>query len=323
MTASDPLLVLTDADVSRLPLDVGSVRAAVHDAFRLYSQGRVRCQDKSSIAIAPGHAFQSLLAVDTQRNYAALKWVGMVPPGGAAKVNINASLLLSDVQTGELRCLMDARRATALRTAGMTAVAAQYLARKDSASIGFVGAGVQAESHLHALADILPALRLVRVNSAPAASADKFAEKCRVAGFEAMVCSAEDAVSQSDVVVTTVPLAPNFVPFIDPAWIGPGAFVAAIDLGRSWIHDGLSQADLTIVDENAMKHYAKPGNFIPALEHAEASLADLVGGQHPGRATRDQRVMLFSSGSAVGDLAIATLIYERAMATGAGKQLDF
>jgi alanine dehydrogenase len=321
MTSASPLLTLSDADVCGLALDVRSVRSTIQKAFQLYAEGKVRCEPKTSIAIAPGHAFQSLVAVDTQHNYAALKWVGMIPPGGAAKININASLLLSDTHTGQLRCLMDARRATALRTAGMSAVAAQFLARPDSTSIGFVGAGVQAESHLLALAEAMPSLRHVYVNSIPPNSAERFAQRSRELGFEATVCTNQEALAQSDIVVTTVPLTANFEPFIEAGWIRPGAFVIAVDLGRSWKHEGLSDVDVTVVDEEAMKHYAKPGNFIPPLSHAHATLADLAGGRHRGRGNPQERIMLFSSGSAVADLAIAMLIYERAVAGGAGTHI--
>ncbi|MGF6178853.1 ornithine cyclodeaminase family protein [Ensifer sp. 4252] len=321
MSAHPQLLYLTDVDVTALDLDVRSVRQAIKDTFRLYAVKKVRCEPKSSIFLDEGHAFQSLAAVDTERGCAALKWVGMVPRGGATAVNINASILLSDAPSGQLRCLMDARHATALRTAGMTAVAADFLASKDSEAIGFVGAGIQAEGHLAALADLLPFLRNVYVNSGPGPISAGFAERCRALGFEPIEKSVREVVSQSDVVVTTVPLRRNFEPFIDAAWIRPGAFVAAIDLGRPWIHAGLKQLDLTVVDEETMKHYAKPGNFVPSLDHAGATLVDLVGGRHKGRKGPQERVMLFSSGSAVADLAIAMLIHERALAKGIGMPL--
>ena len=321
MSLVAPLLYLTDENVRALNLDVGSVRLAVGEAFALYSQGSMRCEPKTSIWLGAGHAFQSLAAVDTQRNFAAVKWVGMVPPGGAAKVNINASLLLSDTLTGQLRCLMDARSATALRTAGMSAVAAQYLARQDSVSVGFIGAGVQAESHLLALADALPSLRTAYVHSLPSTGAERFADRAMALGFEAATVSAQEAVSQSDIVVTTVPLAPGFEPVLEAEWVRPGAFVIAVDLGRSWKHEGLSEIDLTVVDEEAMRYAAKPGNFVPSLEHAHASLADLAAGRHPGRSDPAEKIMLFSSGSAIADLAIAMLIYERALAEGIGTKL--
>jgi alanine dehydrogenase len=321
MAAEYTLLYLTDADVCALELDVGSVRAAVHQAFREDSAGKLSREPKTSISIGPGHSFQSLAAVDASRGFAVLKWVGIVPPGGAAAVNISASILLSDVSTGRLRCLMDGRRATALRTAGMTAVAAQYLARKDSISIGFVGAGIQAESHLYALADVLPCLRTVYVTSATTHSAERLAQRSRELGYEAIATTAQDTVEQSDVVVTTVPTVPGFRPFVDAAWLQPGAFAAAVDLGRSWKHAGLAAVDVTIVDEDAMRHYGKCGNFVPELQYAHATITDLAGGRHCGRAGAQERIMLFASGSAVADLAIAELIYERAVAQRAGTQL--
>ena len=82
MSAGDPLLYLSDADVSALDLGVHSVRPAIQDAFRLYGDGRLRSEPKTSIWIGPGHAFQSLAVVDTQRGLAALKWIGMVPQAG-------------------------------------------------------------------------------------------------------------------------------------------------------------------------------------------------------------------------------------------------
>lgn len=321
MPTEETLLHLTDADICGLNLDVASVRDAIDRAFLGSSQGLLRTEPKTSISIGPGHAFQSLVAVDTQRRFAALKWVGMVPPGGAAKVNINASILLSDAASGQLRCLMDGRRATALRTAGMTAVAAKHLARKDSTSIGFIGAGVQAHGHLPALKEVLPSLRTASIHGGASGSSERLAESARALGLEATVTGARETLSQSDIVVTTVPVGPNFEPFLDAAWIRPGAFVAAIDLGRSWRHEGLRGLELTVVDDEAMKHYAKPGNLVPDLHHAEATLADLVGKRHPGRADDQQRVMLVSSGSGVADLAIAVLIYERALAKGAGTRL--
>lgn len=321
MTSGDRLLYLTDTDVAALKLDVGAVRLAVQDAFQRYAEGELRCEPKTSIMIKPGHAFQSLAAVDVGRNFAAVKWVGMVPPGGAATANINANLLLSDVQTGRMCCLMDAKRATALRTAGMSAVAASFLARKDSARIGFVGAGVQAESHLHAFAELLPSLRSVSVNSVPGPTAERFADRARTLGFEAKIATAEEVVRDSDVVITTVPLVPDFEPFIDAAWIQPGAFVVAVDLGRSWKHAGLADIDLTVVDEDAMRRSARPGNFIPPLDYAQATLVDLVSGRHRGRTHEAERTSMFSSGSAVADLAVAVLIYERALAEGVGAQL--
>jgi len=314
-------LHLTDKDIAALELEVGEVRQVIHDAFVAYSAGELHTAPKASIRIGPGHAFQSLMAVDARKQVAAVKWIAVVPPSDMPALNINASILLSDTASGRLRCIMDGRRATVLRTAGMTAAAARYLARKDSATIGFIGAGAQAEGHLAALAALLPSLKAVHVNSGASNSATRFADRCRKLGFSARVGDVREILAQSDIVVTTVPLKPDFEPFIDAAWVRPGTFVAAVDLGRSWKHEGLSAFDITAIDEDAMRHHAEPGRFIPALDYAQATLADLVSGRHAGRTGPQQRTILFSGGSAVADLALATLIYERAQAAGLGTQL--
>ncbi len=316
-----PVLYLSDADIEPLEFDAGDVRRAMRDAFAAYADGHILMAPKTSTVVSPGHAFFTMAAVDVPAGYAGMKWIGMVPPGGAAQRNINASLLLSSVASGEMLCLMDGRRATALRTAGMTAVAAQYLARPDSRAIGFVGAGIQAESHLLALRELIPSLRTVRVNSAGSSAAPRFVEFCAALGLTATVATPREVISESDIVLTSVPLRPDSVPFMEASWIRPGAFVAAIDMGRLWIHQGLDALELAVVDEEALKHYSKPGNFVPPMQHAQANLADLASGRHPGRMSDQERIIYFSTGSGVADLAISILIYQRALDAGVGTLL--
>lgn len=317
----DSIVYLSEADAAAMELDVTGVVAALEQCFRLQDAGKVFGEPKTSIWIGPGHGFQSLAIVDTDRHVAAMKWIGLVPPGNLATTNVNASIILSDTRTGTILAILDARRATALRTAAMTVAAAKRLARRDSADIGFIGAGVQARSHWRALATILPSLRHVRVSSASQASAVRFAGEVRASGLEADVVSGDRVLSESDVIVTTVPLSPGFAPFLDAGKVRPGSFVAAVDLGRSWIDHSLKAMDLTVIDDEGLRHGAKPGTFIPPLDAADATLGDLITRRHPGRTGSDQRAMFVSSGSAIADLAIGKLMYEQALASGIGIRL--
>ncbi|MET4576796.1 ornithine cyclodeaminase family protein [Ottowia thiooxydans] len=313
------MIYLTDADVIALDIDLELVRQVVGSAFAAYGAGELLTSPKSSIPVGLGHAFQVLSAVDKSSGYAAVKWIGMVPPGGAAAVNINATIILSDVDTGATRCIMDARHATGLRTAAMSAQAVQILARENCSVLGLVGAGTQAQSHLLAIKRVLPKLGRVLVSSRTAASAERLAELSRGLGVDAEVGSTEEVVKASDVIVSTVPATPDFKPIIDPAWVKSGGLAISVEVGRAWIHAGLADMDLTIVDEEKLKYYAQPGNLVPNLEHAQATLTDLVCRRHPGRTSDDQRIMFVTSGSAVADLAIASLIYEQAHARDLGQ----
>ena len=322
MSASkSEILYLSDADVGSLTIETGEVVAALEAAFRLNAQGRMLSAPKASLWLGPGEGFQSLAVLDTERGVAAAKWIGLVLPGAATATNVNASILLSDSRTGEIRCFMDARRATALRTAGMSALSARYLARSDSTSIGFIGSGVQAHGHLLAFASMLKKLRSVRVFSADPRRAARFAESAAGLGLDASVVTTAEVLAESDVVVTTVPLSPDFEPFLDARATRQGVFVAAIDLGRPWLDESLSVMGVTVIDDEGMRHASKPGSFIPPLEQAEATLSDLVAGKHPGRTSPEQRIILVSSGSAIADLAIAGLIHQKASAAKVGRHL--
>lgn len=319
---ADRTLYLSEADVGRLGIDANSALHAVQAAFVSHSRGTLLCEPKSSIGIGAGHAFQSLMAVDVPRGYAGIKWAGVFPPEAGATANINAIILLSAVSTGHLHCVMSARLATAMRTAAMSAVAAQYLARPDSQAIGFVGAGIQAENHLVAMAGVLPKLNTVHICSRTRKSEERMAAFSRALGFETHVSNARHTTASSDVLVTSVPMSPEFVPFLDASSLRPGSFVASVDLGRTWVHSSLASADLLAVDDASLKRQHKPGSFVPPLDRAQATLDELANGRHPGRSNNTQRIMYFSSGTAIADLAIAALIYERALSRSAGTEIS-
>ena len=61
-------------------------------------------------------------------------------------------VLLFDGETGALRALLDASAVTAVRTAAVSGVATRLLARKDARRLAILGSGVQARSHLEAMA---------------------------------------------------------------------------------------------------------------------------------------------------------------------------
>src|SRR5262245_65826622 len=69
--------------------------------------------------------------------------------------SINSLVTLLDGNTGVPLAVMDGNWITAVRTAGVSAVAAKRLARPDSSIAAFVGCGVQARTHADALAAVL------------------------------------------------------------------------------------------------------------------------------------------------------------------------
>ena len=76
---------------------------------------------------------------------------------------VMATMTLVDLDTGYPLAIMDATYITKMRTGAAGGIAAKYLARQNSTTAGFIGAGVQAESQLDALMTTMPNISDIRV----------------------------------------------------------------------------------------------------------------------------------------------------------------
>ncbi len=315
---------LTAIDVEAVAPSQEDLRDAVVRIFRATAAQRTFHEPKLTMSIAPGHFFQSLIGAAPDAGRAMMKWASIVADNSERGLpNVTALIVLNDLETGQPLAILDGNWITAARTAAMTAVAATHLARADSRSIGFVGCGVQAGSHLAALMSALPGLARLRAYSRTRRSSETLAEQARGAGLVAEVVeTAQAAVEGCEVVVTSVPAQAGLEPFLDPAWVAPGGFVAAVDLGRSWHAGGLrSSFDILATDDHRQSGALGAAGKLPFPGPFDADLCDLVMGRHPGRRRADERVLFLFPGLVLGDLAIAALIYDRACAQDVGVRL--
>ncbi|HYC12782.1 MAG TPA: hypothetical protein VEC75_00940, partial [Stellaceae bacterium] len=317
---SPELLYLSESAVAEAGVSIDDIREACIAAYAARARGAVLGVPKTAVTIAPGHAFHAMPIARPDASLAALKWVGILPAVGASGApSISALILISDVASGVPLAIMGGRWITAARTAALTAIAARHLARPDAGAIGFVGCGVQARSHLAALRRVLPRLRRVVAFSRSEASASAVAAEARAAGMEAETTrDPRAAIAGIDVAVTSVPAAPGLAPFLDPDWIAPGAFVSAVDLGRSWMPGPIARLEIVATDERHQSEalgregkLATPGPF-------HADLAELVSGKATGRRDPRERAFFVFAGDALADLVAAHAVYKAALQRGLG-----
>jgi alanine dehydrogenase len=316
------LLYLSSEDIAALEIKPRTAREALAQAFRLHAEGKAHVQPKLTVPVGPGHFFQSLCAAMPDPPFAATKWVGVAADNSERGLpNVNGLIVVSDFATGVPVAIMDGTSLTVLRTAAMSTLAASYLARPNSSTIGFIGCGTQAHGHLASLRDVLPGLCKVVCNSRGRASAEKLAASAREGGLDAEVVDRPDEALACDVVVSTVPAQPGLEPFLDASLLRLGCFVAAVDLGRPWRGAGLRSLDILATDDRAQaadpSNRAKlryPGPF-------DADLASLVARTAPGRTDDKQRAMFLFPGFALGDLAIAAVVMAEAGRSGRGRHL--
>lgn len=315
------LLYLGEADVARVALSPDDARAAIAAAFAAHHRRRAGVKPKLALEIAPGHSFQSLCAATPETGLAINKWLGIAPLApGETGASIHAMVALNDHASGRLRAVMGGNLLTAIRTAAMSALAAANLAAPSPESIGFVGCGLQARSHLAAFRALYPGLRVLRAASRSTASADAFVAEAARLGLAAS-CASPQAVADCDIVVTSVPMHPGFRPFLDVAWLRPGSFVAAVDVGRSWIPAGLGALDLRATDDMSQADELAATLGLAASPAFHADLAALAAGAHPGRGDAHARAMFVFRGFALGDLAVAARLLAAAQAAGIGTRL--
>src|SRR5437773_8472246 len=134
----------------------------------------------------------------------------------------HAIIVLFRPETGEPLVTMDGRLITEMRTAAVSAVATDLLARPEIGVLAILGSGVQAQSHLEAL-QIVRKFREVRVWSPRRAG--EFAKKFSVTA----AASAEEAVRGADVIVVATSAT---TPVLMGEWLSPGAHINAVGATR-------------------------------------------------------------------------------------------
>lgn len=315
------LLYLSEADVAGASLSLDRLREVVAGAFAAQALGTAQAAPKSVLNIGSGHVFQAKPAVIRDAGLAGMKWFGLVPSAQTSGPSISSIIVLGDMTTGATLAVMGGNWITATRTAAMSAIAARALARPDSTTIGFVGCGVQAHSHLDALRLVLPRLSGVTAYSRTEASARRLADSAREYGMDVRTTrDPKAAVEGMDVVVTSVPEG-GTLEFLDTAWLAPGAFASAVDLGRSWKRATLRQVDILATDEHEQTRAVAAMGRMTFAGPYDADLADLTTGAHLGRGTKGQRAMFVFSGHALADVAAAQVVYETALRDGLGTRL--
>lgn len=315
---TDAFIYLPDAALAEMGIGPREVADAIERALVAKSEGRLFTTPKSAILPGSGRYMMSTLAVGDE-GLTVVKQVTVSPDNPARDLPaINGAIMVLDAETGLLRAVLGANWITGIRTAALSAVAARRLAARDSASIGFIGCGVQARTHLEAFAAEFPIER-IKVFGRGAANRDALIEHADKMGLEAIATeTGDDAISDVDMVVTSVTLNYDIPPFLDATCLKPGAFAAITDLCIPW-HDETLDAFGTVVVDDMEQERESPKPMLPA-EMIAGDLTGLVTG-HVERGSLDRPAAFAFRGIALGDYAAAALVVARAEAEGIGQRI--
>lgn len=308
MSKTDSLPYLSGSKLATMPISTEEVVSTIEGLINDTVESRAWNAPKMVITPPDGRYMMATLSASDDPPFLAVKSLLLNPKNrerGLSEINSLVTLLDSD--TGLPLAVIDGNWVTAVRTAGLSAVAAKRLARPESSVIAFVGCGVQAKSHLNAFADLF-ALQEVRAFNRGRENREALCRKAEAMGFAAHSCEGiEDAISGADLIVTSISWSQNIEPFIDANWVKPGAFVSVVDLGVPWIDESMPAFDRIIIDDLAQESQME--HPIVDLSLVNGDLTGLVTNVVDGRLSSDEKTAFVFRGFALGDLALATLAY--------------
>lgn len=318
-------LILSRSEVARL-LRMDECIEAVETVFRDFALGKI-----GQPGVLGFHAIEGgyHLKVAGSAGHFAAKLNANFPgnPDRSGLPTIQGVITLFDTENGRLLALMDSIEITGLRTAAATAVAARHLARKDAATATICGCGVQGRLQLEAVHQVRP-LRQAMAFDRDRARAERFAAELSDR-LQVRVTAATDlalAARASDIIVTCTP---SRKPILGPADVKPGAFIAAVGADnpeKQEIEPALLKQSTVIVDHleqcqsfGDLHHAIKAGVMTP--EDVAAELGAVVAGKYPGRRSPEEIIVFDSTGSALEDVAAASIVYQRAVGDPAARRV--
>jgi len=316
---ADTILYLSGDDVAAALEHVDAI-AAVAAAFEAHGRGETILPPEAYLGWErDGETLRSLSMPACLDSTPGVKVINGNPANpGRGLSRASGLTLLFDPATAVPVCVMEGARISCVRTAAVSAIAAELLAAHPVERLALLGAGALARCHLRVLPARLPELREIRVYDVEPARA-----RTLEADVPVLVCdSAEQAIRGAGLVVTVTTTTTGY---IRHSWLDSGALLVNVSLDDP-LAEVLLRADKLFVDDwslVAADEHRLLGRMIRegTIRAVDGELGELLVGSRPGRTHPDEIVVVNPFGLAIEDLAIAREVYRHASASGLGTSL--
>jgi thiomorpholine-carboxylate dehydrogenase len=297
----------------RAVLTYDALIPAIRQALIDYSAGLVEQPARTILRAGNAEGFRNgwfavmpVIAGDVM----GVKTVTFYP--GNAELGLHTHMAVIELlrrSTGEPLAVMDGRAITEMRTAAVSAVAVAALAPLASSSLGILGSGVQARSHIQALRLVRPELKDIRIWSRTQVNAERLADETGAHAVAIEEAAAAD-------VVLTVTASP--APVLEGRWLGAHALVLAVGATGASLRELDDEAMLssTVVVESRTCAERESGDVRLSGATVQAEIGEILSGSLPAPIGR--RIVFKSVGMAIEDLTAARLVWQvRSRSVGA------
>ena len=314
-------LVLREEDVHAV-LTMGDTIRVIEKAFSDLAQDKAT--NRPRLRIAEEHGVMHLLA-------ASVPSMGVMgyKTYTVFRSGMRFVVMLFSTHDGHLLSMIEADWLGAMRTGATSALATDYLARAESATVGLLGAGGQASTQLVGICAVRK-IRSVNVYSRNLPACEQFCEKMshRLKIPVRAAANPREAVEDADIVITATT---SSTPVFPGEWLKQGCHINAV--GSNWANrreldlTTLQRCDLIVTDSCEQARREAGDLIMPADEglfdwDTAHELADLVAGIGPHRQSADQITLYKGLGIALEDIATAALVYRLARERGLGSDVN-
>ncbi|HBB86775.1 MAG TPA: ornithine cyclodeaminase [Blastocatellia bacterium] len=329
-------LILSNQEVLEL-LPIKACIAVMREALLALADGKayqplrtiIRPPDAQGVmGLMPAYA--SAGSSDHQASF-GLKAICVLPGNPAKGLDSHqGGVLLFSAETGELQAMMNASAITAIRTAAVSGVATDLLARADAGNLAIIGSGVQARTHLVAMSEVR-SLKRCRIASRHLEHAQNFAEEMGQDFLFPLepVDTIAEALDGADLIVTATTA---IEPIVRRKWISDGAHLNLVgsSFAKAREADSETMAAVSLFVDRRESTLNEAGDYLLAArdgvigpDHILAELGEVLKGDHPGRTSGDEITCFKSLGIGIEDLFAAEYLYRTAKGKNVGSWVSF
>jgi ornithine cyclodeaminase len=327
---SDTILYLSGHEVARAlgPIDMV---AEVASALAAHSRGQAVLPAAARLDWEDaGEALRSLIMPAAVEGSVGLKVINANAANpGRGLPRASGLIVLFDIATGQPTCILEGARISGLRTAAVTAIAADLLGSGPIERLALLGAGVLARCHLELLSSRLRELREIRLYDIDVERAAALAGE--IDG--ALVChSPEDAIRGAELVVPVTTTTSGYIRY---DWLEPGSLLVNVSLDDP-LPEVVMHADGVFVDDWATtaaderrllgrmlraRQIRGPNDAGGAGRKVDGTLGELLISDRPGRSRPDEIILVNPFGLAIEDIVVARRVHQQALRLGLGTAL--
>ncbi len=324
-------LLIKQSEIKEL-IEMKEVIESVETAYSVHATRNVQMPAKKYLFFKKYNGDLRIMpAFITNMDEAGVKCVN-VHPENPLKNNlptVMGLIELFDPKSGFPISVMDGTWITNMRTGAAAGVGTKYLARKDSSTLGIIGAGKQAFTQLMALKEVMD-IEHAKVFCRTCSSRENFANMVRKSlgvNIDA-VETAQEAVKDVDIVVTVTPANK---PVLKTEWISEGTHINAMGAdapGKQELESGILKKARIFIDCWEQARHSGEINVpvdegIITRDSITAKIGDVIIGKAEGRLSDEDITIFDSTGLAVQDVVTAWKIYEKALKNGVGTNINF